>query len=120
MTDAETNRIIAEAMGWTDIFPCPIREWGLRGTRNKDECEFGMQIPDYLHDANAALEATVELVPVDWRLEYDVLNRRWFARIGNYEETDHMEQKVWSANTPAPPLCAMILAVLAEREEVKT
>lgn len=125
MTDAETNRKIAEAMGWKHVdeyeFAIPDHSPDRRiggippdATRAKP-----VLLPDYLHDANAALEAAIELLPVDWQLEYDILNELWFARLGSYEETDHMEHHVWNAPAFTGALCAMILAYLAEREAVK-
>ena len=119
-TDADTTRTLAEAMGWTDLTQRQVT-WraseSLQGHRPGSRHHW-YGTPDYLHDANAALEAAREIVCAveddqdagPW-LWYDRHHKQWRCDDNTATGGKH------TADTPAAALCAMILAVLAERKD---
>jgi hypothetical protein len=111
-THADIDRRIAKAMGYVRISPDGSdAQWR---APNGDVYHLP---PFFTADANAALEAAAELLPVDFQLFYAGLDNLWYARIAAVEDTDHMEHHVWNADTPALALSKMIVAWLDEQEK---
>ncbi|HDZ22612.1 hypothetical protein LCGC14_0568660 [marine sediment metagenome] len=112
MTDTATNRAIAEAMGWTEICDASVSRQATGKSPLSDRRNW---LPDYLHDANAALEAAREILQCGFEM--------WWHHDGQY--FDAMYDTVGhptaegEGDTLAGAICAMILAVLAERAEDK-
>ena len=110
MTDADTNRIIAEAMGWTDL---TLRKVTWRASESLQGHRPGSRhhwygVPDYLHDANAIVEAAEHLSP-----GYHV-QHSWSD---GYTATSGDGHHICNDMKFTRAMRAMILAVLAERKD---
>ena len=118
MSGADTNRTIAEAMGWRNFQERDRRVYGRPPERKTRNILTERQIPDYLHDANAATEMAEGLLPSGWCVR---CNHEWDDLGGPYRVMLPGADPLWPSffgRKLAPALCEAALAVLAERKDV--
>ena len=115
MTDADTNRKIAEAMGWTNLHTRVMSSGVVLFGNPQHYNGQGLPAPTYAVDANAALPAVAEIMRqagMEWKL-YPLCAGGWATQLISNDFWHHMNVAFWSGTDPATPLCDMAMAALA-------